>query len=68
MAFDIERQIETISKAEALDGKLASQFLEDKLMHSVLQAEKKTIEHAELIHEATNRGIGSFTPDILFDK
>lgn len=68
VVFDIEREIQDIAKAEEAEGKLSKQYVEDKLMNSVLAADKNTIEHAELIQEATNRGIGAFTPDLLFSQ
>lgn len=63
---DLQQEVEEISKAEQAEGKLHKQYEEDKLMNSVLQGDKKTMEHAELIQEATNRSVGSFTPDLLF--
>jgi len=66
VVFDIEQEVEDISKGESAEGKLHKQYVEDKLMNSVLQSDKNTIEHAELIHEATNRSIGAFTPSLLF--
>lgn len=44
------------------------QFVEDKLMHSVLQSDKKTIDHAELLQESANQNIGAFTPDMLYSQ
>ena len=35
-------------------------------MNSVLQGDKQTVDQAQMIQEATNRQIGSFTPDLLF--
>ncbi|MBW2969945.1 VWA domain-containing protein [Candidatus Woesearchaeota archaeon] len=66
VVFDIE--VKDISKGEEAQGKLHKQYVEDKLMNSVLESDKKTIEHAELIHEATNRSIGAFTPDMLYSQ
>jgi len=66
VTFDID--VKDISKGEAAEGKLHKQYVEDKLMNSVLEADKTTIEHAELIHEATNRSIGAFTPSLLFTQ
>ncbi|OIO65914.1 hypothetical protein AUJ68_01910 [Candidatus Woesearchaeota archaeon CG1_02_57_44] len=39
---------------------------EDKLMRSVLAADKDSIEQGMLIQDAINKGIGSFTPDDVF--
>jgi Mg-chelatase subunit ChlD len=66
VAFDIEQEIKEISQGEAAQGKLHKQYTEDKLMNSVLASDKTTLEHAELIHEATNKSIGAFTPSTMF--
>lgn len=52
---------------QELSGKLASQFAEQKLMHSILNNDKTVIDEGKIIQEALNRGIGSFTPDLLFE-
>lgn len=62
-----QTQIEKTSKAEEQNGKLASQLEEQKLMHSVLQNDKTIIDEGKIIQESFNRGIGSFTPDIMFE-
>lgn len=66
VVFDIEQEVSEIEKAETADGKLHKQYVEDKLMNSVLQGDKQTVDQAQMIQEATNRQIGSFTPDLLF--
>ncbi len=67
VAFSVEApQLEDVERAEEASGKLASQFLDDKLMHSVLAADPKTIEHGKLIEEAFNHSIGTFVPDMIF--
>ena len=66
VVFDVEQEVKDISKGEVAEGKLHKQYVEDKLMNSVLNSDKTTLEHAELIHEATNRSIGAFTPDMLY--
>jgi len=66
VVFDVEQEVKDISKGEVAEGKLHKQYAEDKLMNSVLAGDKKTIDHAELIQEATNRSIGAFTPDMLY--
>ncbi len=68
VAFDIDQEIKDISQGESAEGKLHKQYVEDKLMNSVLASDKTTIEHAELIQEATNRSIGAFTPSLLFSQ
>ncbi|MFC1769264.1 VWA domain-containing protein [Nanoarchaeota archaeon] len=51
---------------EELSGKLASQD-EDKLMHTVLESDKKDVD-GQLINDAINRGLGSFSPDLMFEQ
>ncbi len=66
MAFSVEGQVEEIERAEEAEGKLATQFVEDKLMHSVISADKTTIDNGKLISESFNQSIGSFVPDMIF--
>ncbi|MEM4247424.1 MAG: VWA domain-containing protein [Candidatus Woesearchaeota archaeon] len=66
MAFSVEGQVKEIEQAEEAQGKLATQFVEDKLMHSVISADKTTIDNGKLISEAFNQSIGSFVPDMIF--
>ena len=61
-------ELKEFSKAEELSGKLAFQQLEDKLMHSVLENDKKTIDSGKLISDVINQGMSSFTPDLMFEQ
>lgn len=61
-------ELKSFSHAEELAGKLSSQDVEDKLMHSVLDNDKKTIEEGKLIKDSINQGISSFTPDMMFEQ
>ena len=61
-------EIKQTSAAEELTGKLKFQSEENKLMHSVLENDKETIDDGKLIKEAINQGIGSFTPDLIFEQ
>lgn len=61
-------QVKEFSKAEEVQGSLAFQDLEDKFMHSVLENDKKTIDDGKLISDAINQGMGSFTPDLMFEQ
>lgn len=45
-----------------------SQDEEDKLMKSVLEADKDEIDKGQMISDAVNNGINNFTPDMTFDK
>lgn len=58
-----------LARAEELTGKLKpSQDNKDKLMRSVLQSDKQTIEKGKLIESALDRGINTFTPDLMFEQ
>ncbi len=61
-------QVKEFSKAEEMQGSLSFQDLEDKFMHSVLENDKKTIDDGKLISDAINQGMGSFTPDLMFEQ
>ena len=61
-------KLKEFSQAEELSGKLAFQQLEDKLMHSVLENDKKTIDSGKLISDVINQGMSSFTPDLMFEQ
>jgi Mg-chelatase subunit ChlD len=37
-------------------------------MHSVMESDKKTIDDGHLIQEALNQGVGSFTPELMFEN
>jgi Mg-chelatase subunit ChlD len=66
--FDsVATQIEQLSEIEETEGKLAISK-DEALMHSVLENDKQTIEDGKLIADAFNRGIGAFTPDLLFQQ
>ena len=69
VAFD-SGELEAYSKQEIdeLEGSLAHQEEEDKLMHSVLENDKETIDDGHLINDSLNKGIGIFAPDIMFEQ
>ncbi|MBR9690520.1 VWA domain-containing protein [Candidatus Woesearchaeota archaeon] len=54
--------------AEELSGNLNSQNQEEKLMHSVMENDKDTIDSGKLLADSINQGLGSFMPDMMFDK
>jgi len=60
--------ISKLSPITELDGSLKLDDLDEKLMHSVLENDKQTIEEGMVIEEAINRGIGAFSPDMMFEK
>ena len=55
-------------KADEMSGKMNSQNEEDKLMHSVLENDQETIDFGKLLNDAHNQGMGSFTPNMLFEQ
>lgn len=64
--FDsVSTQLEQLEEIEETEGKLATSK-DEALMHSVLQNDEETIQDGKLVADAFNRGIGSFTPDMLF--
>ncbi|MBI2565152.1 VWA domain-containing protein [Candidatus Woesearchaeota archaeon] len=67
VVFDLEKEVKELSKAEEIEGKL-SNSIDPALMKSVLEADKKTIDDGKIVEEAANRGIGGFTPDLLFEQ
>lgn len=69
MAFDSgEIEAKAEEDIEELKGKLSKQDEEEKLMNSVLENDKETIDDGKLINDSINRGIGIFTPDMMFEQ
>ena len=66
--FDKQQQIHEKEEIEELTGKLSFQKVEKKLMHSVLENDKETIEKGKLIRDCINQGLNSFTPDLLYQQ
>ncbi len=60
--------ISAFSKLEELQGKLKLDNVDEKLMHSVLENDQEKIDEGHIIQEAINRGMGAFTPDIMFER
>lgn len=65
-AEDRKTKIAELSKAEELTGKLKPS--DEKLMRSVLESDKQTIDKGKLIESALDRGINAFTPDLMFEQ
>ena len=63
-----KQEIKEGKKAEELSGKLGTSNVDDKLMRSVLESDKEKIDDSKLLSESTNRSIGSFTPDMMFES
>lgn len=61
-------KLDKSSEVEKLDGKMYSSPKEERLMHSVLEAEKDKVEDGLLLNEAIDQNLGSFTPDLMFQN
>lgn len=61
-------QVNEGSHTEEMSGDLGRQSDKDKLMHSVLENDKDTIDDGKLLSESINQGLGSFTPDLMFEQ
>lgn len=56
------------SAIDELTGKLKSDPEEKRLMKSILEDDKKTIDNAHLILEAVNQGFGALTPELMMEQ
>lgn len=65
---DVERIIPKLEDTKEQKGKLKRQTDEEKLMHSILEDDKEKISDGRLISESVTQGIGSLTPDMIFQN
>ncbi|MBR9693342.1 VWA domain-containing protein, partial [Candidatus Woesearchaeota archaeon] len=56
------------SEADEMSGSLASSPDEERLMRSVLENDEQTIDDGAVVAESINQGVGSFTPDLMFQN
>lgn len=63
-----DTELKELSLIEELSGKLASDPETQRLMRSVIENDKDTVEEGKLIRDAINQGLGSFTPNMLFEQ
>jgi len=63
-----DTKIKKTSPIDELKGKLSFSELDNKLMHSVLENDRKKIDEAKIISESINQGFGSFTPELIMEK
>lgn len=66
--FDSLQQIDEKEEIEEMAGSLSKQQEENKLMRSVLENDKGTIEKGKLISDSINQGIDAFTPDLIYQQ
>src|SRR3989338_9152415 len=59
--------LDNISNIEELGGDLAKSD-EQKLMSSIIEGDKETLDESKLINESINQGLNSFTPDAIFEN
>jgi len=66
--FDSEQHVSDNEPIEEIQGSLAPDKEENKLMRSVLENDKSEIDKGKLISDAINQGLQSFTPDLMFEQ
>jgi len=66
--LDKEKTIQNKEKIEELQGSMQSEPEEEKLAHSVMEADKETIDEGRAVNDALNNGINSFQPDMIFEQ
>ncbi|HII71861.1 TPA: VWA domain-containing protein [Candidatus Woesearchaeota archaeon] len=61
-------EVKEFSTIEELDGSLKIDNMDQKLMRSVMENDSETIEEGNIIQQSINRGMGAFTPDLMFER
>ncbi len=61
-----KKKLKVKEEIEEIKGKLESNFEENKLLHSILEA--KNTNEGRLIKDAINQGLHSFIPDLIFEN
>lgn len=61
-------EVSVVEPIEELKGKLSTQYLEPKLMHSVMEGDKEKIDDGKLVTDMFNFNINTFTPDVMVEK
>jgi len=56
------------STASEVRGSLKFQDVEEKLMHSVVEHDKKEVNKGKLLSQAINQGFSSFHPDLMYEQ
>lgn len=62
-----QREPSSDGEAEEAQGDLKKDFREDKLMHTVLQADSE-IDTGKLVRESANQNVGAFSPELMFQN
>lgn len=66
--FDSRQHVDEKEEIQELTGNLSAQKAEDKLMRSVLENDKETIEKGKLIADSINQGLQSFAPELMYQQ
>ena len=61
-------EIEAYSQIEEIQGKLGLSKIDEKLMHSVLENDRKKIDEGKTLKEAINYGVSVFNPELMFEN
>lgn len=65
---DTDVTLEEASEVEELQGKMARNPDVERLMHSILENDEQKIDDGKLLAESVDYALGSFTPDLMFEK
>jgi Mg-chelatase subunit ChlD len=65
---DDDVDLEQVSEAEELQGKLASDPDEQRLAHSVVENDEQTVADGQVLEQSVDYNLGTFTPDLMFEK
>lgn len=57
-----------VSAIDELQGKLRISHETQKLMHSILENDKETIDSAKLLRNSMDQGFGAFNPDLMMEQ
>ncbi len=68
VARNTQQKTSELESAEELRGKLGMQNMDDKLMRSVMEADKSAIDKGKLVEAGLDMGISAFTPELIFDQ
>src|SRR3989338_4676334 len=66
--FDTSVKLNETKSIDEFAGKLQKQEIEEKLMHSVIENDKKVIKEGKIIRDAISQGLNSLTPDLMFQQ
>ena len=65
---DDDVEIEDASAVDELKGKMRRNPDEERLMHSVVENDEQMIKDGKMLAESVDYAMGSFTPDLIFEK